>query len=184
MPAGWYPDPRDRSLVRWWDGSGWSEQTTLAYVSGERPDVSPQTPVDTPYIWVVVLAPIVSLIALLFWNPTYSLSNPLAMYDAAYFLVVGLGWLVYAAMVVFSYLDWRTLRSRGVVRPFHWAWSFLSSIVYVIGRYVILRKVAQKRGFGPLLVLIIVAALGFIAGIVKSVQIFEMVFSTLPTSYS
>jgi hypothetical protein len=29
-PAGWYPDPRDRGGIRWWDGTGWTEHTTLA----------------------------------------------------------------------------------------------------------------------------------------------------------
>lgn len=24
--AGWYPDPEDQAQMRWWDGSGWSEQ--------------------------------------------------------------------------------------------------------------------------------------------------------------
>lgn len=23
-PPGWYPDPQDRQLQRWWDGQGWS----------------------------------------------------------------------------------------------------------------------------------------------------------------
>ena len=26
-PAGWYPDPVDRSCLRWWDGGRWGEQT-------------------------------------------------------------------------------------------------------------------------------------------------------------
>jgi uncharacterized RDD family membrane protein YckC len=25
--AGWYPDPQDAQLMRWWDGSGWTEDT-------------------------------------------------------------------------------------------------------------------------------------------------------------
>lgn len=27
-PAGWYPDPRDPRRIRWWDGTGWTENTT------------------------------------------------------------------------------------------------------------------------------------------------------------
>ena len=32
MPADWYPDPADRTRLRYWDGLGWTEQ-----VLGERP---------------------------------------------------------------------------------------------------------------------------------------------------
>jgi Protein of unknown function (DUF2510) len=27
-PAGWYPDPWNRSALRWWDSSAWTEHTT------------------------------------------------------------------------------------------------------------------------------------------------------------
>jgi hypothetical protein len=27
-PAGWYPDPSGQATSRWWDGSGWSDQTS------------------------------------------------------------------------------------------------------------------------------------------------------------
>lgn len=26
-PAGWYPDPQQPHLVRWWDGAAWGPQT-------------------------------------------------------------------------------------------------------------------------------------------------------------
>ncbi|MGO4612150.1 hypothetical protein AB4142_38020, partial [Variovorax sp. 2RAF20] len=58
-----------------------------------------------------------------------------------YFVVVGIGWLLTAAGIVFSWLDFRELTRRGVERPFHWAWSFLG-IVYPIGRSIIVRGVA------------------------------------------
>lgn len=35
-PPGWYPDPADRSLVRWWDGGRWTEHAHPA----QRTDVS------------------------------------------------------------------------------------------------------------------------------------------------
>ena len=36
------------------------------------------------------------------------------------------------------------------MRPFHWAWAFLNGLVYVIGRSVIVRKVAAPRGLAPM----------------------------------
>lgn len=51
--------------------------------------------------------------------------------------------------VLLAYLDWRRLRRQGVVRPFHWAWGFLIGF-YIIGRSVVVRKVAPGRGLEPL----------------------------------
>jgi hypothetical protein len=82
------------------------------------------------------------------------LTDPLALLGGPMYLVVaGLGWVVTAAVVVFSWLDYRELVRRGMERPFHWAWSFLG-IVYPIGRSVIVRSVAGGRGLSPLLVAI------------------------------
>jgi hypothetical protein len=27
-PAGWYPDPQDAALTRWWDGAAWTAATS------------------------------------------------------------------------------------------------------------------------------------------------------------
>jgi hypothetical protein len=27
LPAGWYPDTQNASLVRWWDGAAWTDKT-------------------------------------------------------------------------------------------------------------------------------------------------------------
>jgi hypothetical protein len=29
-PAGWHPDPDDPQLLRWWDGSRWTDHTSIA----------------------------------------------------------------------------------------------------------------------------------------------------------
>jgi hypothetical protein len=57
--------------------------------------------------------------------------------------------LLYGLSVFFAFLDRQRLLKSGVVRPFHWAWAFLSALVYVIGRSVIVNKVAPKRGLWP-----------------------------------
>ncbi|MER7796595.1 DUF2510 domain-containing protein [Microbacterium sp. NPDC096154] len=36
--AGWYPDPQDAAMLRWWDGAQWSAQTQ------PLPTEPPQTP--------------------------------------------------------------------------------------------------------------------------------------------
>ncbi|MHB1171567.1 MAG: DUF2510 domain-containing protein [Lacisediminihabitans sp.] len=35
-PFGWYPDPADSPMLRWWDGSSWTER--LEY---PRPEIQP-----------------------------------------------------------------------------------------------------------------------------------------------
>lgn len=37
-PPGWYPDPRDPNLARYWDGKRWTEFT------GPRDAAAPATP--------------------------------------------------------------------------------------------------------------------------------------------
>lgn len=49
-PPGWYPDNLDISRVRWWDGSGWTDQTQLKQQTNEprgypgQPQSQPQAP--------------------------------------------------------------------------------------------------------------------------------------------
>lgn len=43
-PAGWYPDPAEPSQARWWNGSGWSDQTAprSAVAGGGAPVPAPR----------------------------------------------------------------------------------------------------------------------------------------------
>ncbi|WP_416430455.1 hypothetical protein [Paenarthrobacter nicotinovorans] len=68
-------------------------------------------------------------------------------------IVGGVGLPVYAANVVMAHLDWRGLKRVGVVRPFHWAWGFLSTI-YVIGRTAVVRKVVPGSSIAPIVITI------------------------------
>ncbi|BCW11794.1 hypothetical protein NtRootA4_28570 [Arthrobacter sp. NtRootA4] len=130
-----------------------------APVPQPRPQISAQTPVYNPFIWVITFLPLVSVIFMLTWQPEFRMIttrqgvttvDPFSIYTPAYFLLMGSGFVSYGLSVFFAYLDRQRLLKSGVERPFHWAWAFLNSVVYVIGRSVIVNKVAPKRGLWPI----------------------------------
>ncbi|GAB3561627.1 hypothetical protein GCM10027405_13710 [Arthrobacter alkaliphilus] len=209
-PPGWYPDPSGSGQLRWWDGNAWTgnawnPQAQAGARPGQyggppqylghaqpapRPEISRGTPVYNPFIWLVTLLPVVSLIILLFWNPVFQVRyvgakrvptmDPSTMFSLPYIMLMISGWLIYGVSVFFAYLDWRKLQSDGVVRPFHWAWAFLGAGVYVVGRSVIVHKVAQQRGLGPVWALIGVTALSLIVVSVKASIMVSTIAKTLP----
>lgn len=154
-----------------------------------RPEISRGTPVYNPYIWLVTLLPVITLIILLFWNPAFHVQyvgarrvptlDPSA-FSVSYFLLIISGWLIFAVSVLLSYLDWRKLQNDGVVRPFHWAWAFLSAGVYVVGRSVIVHKVAPQRGLAPVWALIGLTALSVIVASVKVSMIVSTIAKAVP----
>ena len=107
-----------------------------------------------------------------------------APYLASSSLVVTAGtsafsFVVIALTVLFSFLDWRQLRARGIQKPFHWAWSFtvlaISSVgVYVIGRAVVLRRQTGK-GLGPVWGWIAVTLVTIIAASIWVVMLFNAI---------
>jgi hypothetical protein len=150
------------------------------------------------WIWLVVLLPLLSYTAILFYRPDFDylsssdyLNDPLAfeshylqsVFSPAYVVVLLTGLLVYGLMVLFAWRDVVWLRKQGVVRPFHWAWAFLHSWIYIIGRSVIVYRVARPRGRAPIWVLIAVAVVGFTVSIVWTVMIMGGMYSHL-TDYS
>lgn len=154
-----------------------------------RPEISKQTPVYNPFIWLVTLLPVITLIILLLWNPVFHLRyvgarrvptlDPSA-FSVPYFLLIVSGWLIYGVSVLLSYLDWQKLQRDGVVRPFHWAWAFLGAGVYVVGRSVIVHKVAPQRGLAPVWALIGLVAVSFILVAVKASMIVSTIAKALP----
>ncbi len=195
VPPGWYPDPAGASAVRWWNGVAWTEylsQNTANVPRPQpRPQLDPKTPVYGVLIWLLVLLPVVVYVLELTWNPdfrfTYSTIDGqvipqvdfASIFTLSYFLLALASWALYAGSVVLAYFDWRGLQRVGVVRPFHWAWSFLFSGVYVIGRSVIVHRVAKPRGLVPLWVWIGVAVAGVVVGIVLSLDIASGILSSL-----
>jgi hypothetical protein len=197
---GWYADPTGLAGVRWWDGAQWTAHTAPLPASGPgaptgaRPPIPDTTPVYTPFIWLIVLLPLLSSASIWFYQPTlpritagrYPSTDPFSTFTPGYFLVLGIGVVIYALSVVFASLDHRELARRGVVRPFHWAWTFLSPLVYVIGRGVIVRSVAKPRGLTPIWVLIGVMVVGFAVSIAWSAVLFAQLgsqISQLSTTY-
>jgi len=168
--------------MRWWSGADWTEHVAAPYSMGAavRPALPADRPVYSVFIWLVVLLPLLSVVALLFYRPNVdylssgSLSSsvyPASMFTPAYFLIGLLGWAVYGASVFFAYRDVVWLRKQGVVRPFHWAWTFLLSWVYVI---------AAPRGRAPIWVLIVVIAVSFAIWIGWTVNLMSGMMAHLP----
>lgn len=165
-PAGWYPDPSFPQQMRWWDGLQWTPHLAPAnaqLMPLQRVLISNQTPVYNPFIWAVCLLPLLSMVLLLTWNPVFrtittrqgtTTIDPSSMYSPGYFALQISGFLIWGLCVMFAFFDHQRLSRSGVVRPFHWAWCFLSGTVYIIGRTVIVRKVAPGRGMAPIWVLI------------------------------
>lgn len=66
MPAGWYPEPGDSSMERWWDGSQWTPATRPHVVNMDVP-AAPATALTTaqrrprPWLWFVIPVAVVAV---------------------------------------------------------------------------------------------------------------------------
>ncbi|MBN9177832.1 MAG: DUF2510 domain-containing protein [Microbacterium sp.] len=206
-PAGWYPDPTDPSRQRWWDGAQWAAPAPAAqyapapqYASAPQvaSPVAARVAVDTNTVWVwLAIAMSVLPIGVLFlidWDGYFAALaqagsgvNPTAdllAWEAHVFAVSALSWIAMAAFIVFSWLDWRELRRRGVPAPFHWAWSFFALLnsglaVYMIGRAVVLKRRTVAGGWPPLWVWIGTTVLTFVVAIVWMIGFVSKLFTVV-----
>ncbi|WP_035874123.1 DUF2510 domain-containing protein [Cryobacterium sp. MLB-32] len=145
---GWYPDPSGAPGLRWWDGAQWTEHQhdPSLEVYGVTPPLvaGSGTRVNNALLWTIVLLPILSLLAMSQFDMTTYLMNTLStdapMIDATYTLIQILSFGIYVASILLAFFDRRRLSRLGLARPFHWAWTFLYSGIYVIGRSVIVRR--------------------------------------------
>lgn len=199
-PAGWYPDPEDATRSRWWDGAQWTEHRSAPaiatpyaaapYSASATADLTaPEgTEWNTAWIWLIALLPLIPMIGLfsIDWGSLIDLSDPTGMSSLAFLVSPGYligslgGWVVYGLCVWFAYLDWRELGRRGVPRPFHWAWTFLSSALYVIGRSVVVRK-RTGRGISPMWATIAILVISFGATIYIVAVVMAAVFDAVST---
>lgn len=179
-PAGWYPD--ERGTLRWWDGARWAPAPAPAnFATPGQGLVAEGTSANTVWVWIIVLLPVLSAIPMFGYlaqvqqsmmdllyaipldgseiDPQVMLAFQMGIiFNPWYAAMMILGVATYGLSVWFGYLDSRELQRRGFTRPFHWAWTFLSVLVYVIGRTVVIRH-RGGRGAAPLVVLIVTQAL-------------------------
>jgi hypothetical protein len=153
------------------------------------PRVPASTSPHTWAIWVLAALPVVSLILITATDfraalPANPYDRPSMMPGAGYLATQLLGFLLYGAGVVVAYLDWRDLGRRGFVRPFHWAWTFLGSGVYVIGRSIIVRRRIEgspNQALAPIWLWAGISAIVFFAFLVKWVDAFMAVMQRYGT---
>jgi hypothetical protein len=193
---GWYDDPAGSGRKRWWDGTQWTEhvvdpavpQQTVAAAPVPIPGVPAGTPVYNFFIWAVAVMYVLPLIAFLFFDFDGYMQKAMtgaesgspyggldAVLDPGYLLLIFSGLLAYALTVVFAYFDWRTLKRAGFIEPFHWAWAFLYSGVYVIGRSIVVKRRAG-HGLAPIWAWVGVLAVYIIVSLIKG---FTAVFDSM-----
>ncbi|HEY4225733.1 MAG TPA: DUF2510 domain-containing protein [Pseudolysinimonas sp.] len=196
IPPGWYADTTVPGQLRWWNGTEWTEHVSAPYSTAPqaRQTLPPGRPIYSVFIWLIVLLPLASIGFLFAWQPDFSSLSSLStdptaaatapltsLFTPGYFLIVLGGLVIYGLNAVFAWRDVVWLRKQGVERPFAWPWIFLYSPVYVIGRSVIVRRVAAPRGLAPIWVYIAVIVVGFIASIAWTALLLSQIATELPT---
>lgn len=199
-PAGWYPDPSGVAGTRWWDGAQWTSHAQPppypagGYAAVPAPPAKVEVPTSTVWVWLAIAASALPYftIFLMDWHGFIDAivasaargveSSYLLSWQLNSLLVSLISWGAIALYILFSWLDWRELRKRGIVRPFHWAWAFFGLLtfgvaVYMIGRAVVLRARTVKGSWAPLWVWIGVTVVGYIA-------VFAWVFWFMGTLFS
>jgi hypothetical protein len=159
---------------------------------GQEAQVPASTPTGTVWVWLLIFLPVVSIVPLFFWDVRgyfeRSITDPSGsasmMLDPWYLALTLLGWASYGVGVWFSYLDYAALGRLGYRRRFHWAWTFLSSLVYVIGRCIFVRRQADGRGAAPMWAAIGMTVASFALGIGYAVWIMAVIFETVSSSVS
>jgi hypothetical protein len=164
-----------------------------------QPFVPPTAPAGTRtgtvWIWLIVLLPLLSLPALflidiagytrtVMQNPASPTASLALFASPGFIITMVLGWVSTIASILFCYLDWRTLKARGVPAPFHWAFGFLvlasAGIVYPIGRSVVVKR-RTGTGYAPMIVAIIVFVVIILVSIVWTAVVTSQILSMVPS---
>lgn len=186
IPPGWYRDPTVPAALRYWDGAAWTAHRHAVVSPVDRPEEGrpPGTSWNTVWIWLVVLMLVLPMLSLFTpWDTGWeydflapgAVGRPHVQFltDLLELTSGLLGYVTYGLAVFFAYRDYRVLRERGVPKPFHWAWAFLTP-VYPIGRsVVVVRRIG--RGWAPLWATIGALALALVvAGMIVVVLLTAM----------
>lgn len=158
-------------------------------MTNQTPDqpVPSVTPTNTVQNWLMISLYLLSLAVSVFYASTLDdlFSDQAAMYNPSpvaalmtptYYLQALVGMLVYPATIVLAYFDSRELRRRGVASPFHWAFSFISILVYQIGRTIVARR-STGSGAAPMIVTLAV----WLGGVVLTVAfVLDFLYQAMP----
>jgi hypothetical protein len=147
--------------------------------SAQVPVSSAPTRVNTAWIWILLGVPFLwlvigasvavpILVSQVSGGPPIG-SNPL-------FLILSL--IAWIGFVVCAYLDERYLKRLDIYKPFPRGWVFLSSLIYVIGRSVVVIR-QTDRGRAPLWGAIVYVVLSIIATIVVTSITYNLIVATM-----
>jgi hypothetical protein len=168
---GWSPDP-----------AGTSQQHPIAEAntSSAYSIADLRASIDNLFIWLLSLVPVISMAVFVYFN-FFALKPPrgTSVLGEAGPAVGILGWILFLGSVALAYLDHRMLKRAGFDRPFHWAWSFLTGAVYVIGRSVIV-KGRTDHGMLPAWISVGLLALALILAFVQVATSLASTLTTLP----
>jgi hypothetical protein len=160
-----------------------------------RGTVPASTPVGNPFIWILVLLPVVTII--LSFTIDYRAYGLESLREAqlgarggvnlATLAALGIslvGFVLAGVHVLLAYLDSRRLKATGFEKPFPWVWSFFGFItgigvlVYVIGRSVVVRR-RSGRGLAPLWVGIAVVVIELVLGGIHTAEMLGPIFDQI-----
>ena len=145
-------------------------------------DIS-DTGTNTWQIWLLVLLPLLQIPGILAIDTSAFVprltdgpadAQLRLMLDPGYLWVSLSGWLTFLAAIPLTIFDRRALDFRGVDRPFHWAFVFLGTLVYVIGRSVVVRR-RTGQGLAPMWAAIGAVLLAFIANMIFVISMFTQI---------
>ena len=168
---------------RWWDGTRWTDDlhdpALEVYGVTAPPVLGPTTAVYNRMIWAIALLPLVTLMSTLSIDLTAQMQtmieDPAAPSSSEQVVSNLASFGVHAGSIALAFFDRRRLLQIGVTKPFHWAWAFLWSGVYVIGRSVIVRRRAD-RGMAPAWVWLGIFAVSLMVGVSRTIEAVNVVF--------
>ncbi|GLI27171.1 hypothetical protein ARHIZOSPH14_14130 [Agromyces rhizosphaerae] len=191
---GWYPDPNGSGRRRWWTGLGWSDKYAEAGQLGglSRSISSSKQSLYGEWIWLVVALPYVPMLGLFLvdWTQYFALATspnpdmvelaPVQLFtDPAYLFLLISGFVVPVLVIAFAAADRARLRRLGLQQPFHWAWTLVSVLVYVIGRSVVVHQAAGRGGLAPIWVLLGLMVLNVVVAVQFTLWILQIVYVAL-----